>query len=164
MIHQSSWHQRTNYVAVKMLPNCLNFCLSKWNLLALIEYLLAETKKFAKAWRTHRAVKLDDQNASPDKESTDGKESSEVCNNNINRILSDYTLQDDQDHDPKWKTILKSLAYLLFGVAMVTIFSNPMVDALSSLTSKDNTKFYSTSGRHGQYIPIPGMFKMCIIV
>ena len=39
----------------------------------------------------------------------------------------------------------------------MTIFSNPMVDALTSLTSKDNTKFYSSSGKHGQYVPIPGL-------
>ena len=56
---------------------------------------------------------------------------------------------------------MKSFLFLSIGVALVTIFSNPMVDALTSLTDPDNRKYHSFSGSDiGQYIPIPGMIIM----
>lgn len=44
----------------------------------------------------------------------------------------------------------------MVGVVLVTIFSDPMVDALTSIASKKNNSFRTTSGKHGQHIPIPG--------
>lgn len=65
-------------------------------------------------------------------------------------------LQGDHEHEPKWKICLKSLCFLIFGVAAVTIFSDPMVDALTALADPDNSKHQLESGKKGQHIPIPG--------
>lgn len=43
------------------------------------------------------------------------------------------------------------------GVVLVTIFSNPMVDALTSLTDPKNNKLLDAFSKHGQHIPIPGI-------
>ena len=40
----------------------------------------------------------------------------------------------------------------------VTIFSDPMVNALTSLANKDNPNFYNMQLTRGQYIPIPGRY------
>lgn len=57
----------------------------------------------------------------------------------------------------RWKVLLKSCVFLLSGVGLVTIFSDPMVDSLTSLTDSTNNDFLSSNGRHGQHIPIPGL-------
>ena len=48
----------------------------------------------------------------------------------------------------------------------VTLFSDPMVDALSRLVDKDNRNYYFIDGsgkkKHGQYIPIPGIYILLI--
>ena len=40
----------------------------------------------------------------------------------------------------------------------VTIFSDPMVNALTSLANKNNPNFYNMQLTRGQYVPIPGRY------
>jgi Ca2+/Na+ antiporter len=61
------------------------------------------------------------------------------------------SLQDEEE--PKWKIALKSSSLLVFGVGMVTFFSDPMCDALTALTNQNNA----------QYIPI-GSFYVSFVV
>lgn len=56
----------------------------------------------------------------------------------------------------KFIIVTKSVIFLVVGVVLVTVFSNPMVDALTSLTDKTNNHLHSS--KHGQHIPIPGMY------
>jgi hypothetical protein len=55
--------------------------------------------------------------------------------------------------------LLKSVAYLTVGVIMVTVFSDPMVSALTALTEKNNANYNGESStfHKGQYIPIGGL-------
>ena len=46
----------------------------------------------------------------------------------------------------------------VFHIIQVTVFSDPMVNALSALTDSENNK-YHLKGARGQYIPIGGMVK-----
>ena len=64
--------------------------------------------------------------------------------------------------ESKLKIFFKSSFYLIVGVAFVTIFSNPMVDALTFLTSTEN-KVFTDGSKHGQYIPIPGSFIVSLV-
>ena len=50
--------------------------------------------------------------------------------------------------EPKWKVSLKCALQLIVGVGLVTLFSDPMVDALTDLTDT------SHKGRNGSHIPI----------
>ena len=74
-------------------------------------------------------------------------------------LVHDLLLQ-DQSSLSKLKVLLKSLVFLFVGVALVTVFSNPMVDSLTSLTNSDNKKYFVNT-KYGQYIPIPGTFFFC---
>ena len=55
-------------------------------------------------------------------------------------------------------TSTHTYAYTSYTYAynQVTIFSDPMVNALTSLASPNNKQFYNTQLTRGQYIPIPG--------
>lgn len=43
-------------------------------------------------------------------------------------------------------------------MAAVTIFSDPMVDSLTSIADKENEDYSTYDGKHGQHIPIPGEY------
>ena len=49
----------------------------------------------------------------------------------------------------------------IFHIIQVTIFSDPMVNALLALADSENKKYYHYGGvfTRGQYIPIGGMVK-----
>ena len=65
----------------------------------------------------------------------------------------------EENDDPKWLIFLKSLFYLVVGVVLVTVFSDPMVDVLTAITNLDNKNYIQeSSGKRGQAIPIPGTF------
>jgi Ca2+/Na+ antiporter len=61
--------------------------------------------------------------------------------------------------------LLKSVAYLTVGVIMVTVFSDPMVSALTALTEKNNANYNGESStfHKGQYIPI-GVFYISFVI
>jgi len=52
------------------------------------------------------------------------------------------------EQEPKWKIAIKCTLQLIFGVGLVTLFSDPMVDALTDLTNP------GYKGRNGSHIPI----------
>jgi hypothetical protein len=65
--------------------------------------------------------------------------------------------KEKNEEDPKWLIAVKSAVYLIVGVGMVTVFSDPMVSALAALTDQQNTKYVSPGSgpfTKGQHIPI----------
>ena len=64
--------------------------------------------------------------------------------------------------EPKWKILIKSLFFLIVGVVVVTVFSDPMVDVLTALTNADNAKYQlPDKSKVGQYVGIPGGCGVC---
>ena len=67
--------------------------------------------------------------------------------------------KEEENEDPKWLIFLKSSFYLVVGVVLVTVFSDPMVDVLTAITNLDNKNYIQeSSGKRGQAIPIPGIY------
>ena len=65
----------------------------------------------------------------------------------------------EEKEDPKWLIFLKSSFLLVVGVVLVTVFSDPMVDVLTAITTKENKDYFQESSqKRGQYIPIPGRY------
>ncbi|CAI7993139.1 Sodium/calcium exchanger NCL1 [Geodia barretti] len=114
--------------------------------------LLSATKQkqFLGAWRNYRSGAAAENNG-------DDSENGKKENGTEDKEAS-------AEH-PKWMILLKSVAYLTVGVIMVTVFSDPMVSALTALTEKNNANYNGKSGifRKGQYIPI-GVFYISFVI
>lgn len=102
-------------------------------------------KKYAKAWQMHRATR-----------SPDGGEAAEATDKGEEK--------EEENEDPKWLIFLKSSFYLVVGVVLVTVFSDPMVDVLTAITNLDNKNYIQeSSGKRGQAIPIPVFYVSFVI-
>jgi Ca2+/Na+ antiporter len=114
--------------------------------------LLSATKQkqFLGAWRNYRSGAAAENNGD---DSEKGKKESGTEH------------KEGSAEDPKWMILLKSVAYLTVGVIMVTVFSDPMVSALTALTEKNNANYNGESStfHKGQYIPI-GVFYISFVI
>lgn len=110
-------------------------------------------KKYFKVWKVHKRQEEEENEVNDDVEKKPSNENSSE--------------EDKEVEEPKWKIALKSILLLVVGVGLVTIFSDPMVDALSRLVDKDNRNYYFIDGsgkkKYGQYIPIPVFYLSFII-
>lgn len=104
----------------------------------------ADTKKFANIWKNHRSTKTSEEGIEES-----GSTSEETSNSNVVHT--------------KAIALVKSIFLLVFGVGLVTIFSDPMVDSLTYLTDSSSKNYYNSDDKHGQYIPIP-VFYISFIV
>ena len=57
-----------------------------------------------------------------------------VCVQHVSVFTCAHTTLFPFQQEPKWKVIIKCALQLIIGVGMVTLFSDPMVDALTDLT------------------------------
>lgn len=46
-------------------------------------------------------------------------------------------VEEVEEEEPFWKTLSWSIGYMLFGAALVTVFSDPMVDVINDFASKE---------------------------
>ncbi|XP_003386706.1 PREDICTED: uncharacterized protein LOC100632705 [Amphimedon queenslandica] len=108
-------------------------------------------KKYFSAWKVH---KKEEEGATPT--------ASPAAEDEV-----DTKGDHEEGEEPKWKIGLWSAAYLIVGVGLVTIFSDPMVDALTRLVNKENENYsYTKDDGHkvqGQYIPIPVFYLSFVI-
>ncbi|XP_064385229.1 uncharacterized protein LOC135334107 [Halichondria panicea] len=105
-------------------------------------------RKYAKTWQMHRA------NKEAVKEETDAETHKPENKEDVH----------EEKEDPKWLILIKSLFFLIFGVVMVTVFSDPMVNVLTALTDKTNAEYQNEEGsKFGQYIPIPVFYVSFVV-
>jgi Ca2+/Na+ antiporter len=106
-------------------------------------------KKYFGAWKIHKK----------DSEATLPKPEEPV-----NKIEEE---EEEEVEEPKWKIAIWSAVYLIVGVALVTIFSDPMVDTLTRMVDPRNYNyyFYNSDGTitRGQYINIPVFYLSFVI-
>jgi len=65
--------------------------------------------------------------------------------------------KEDEEERPSWKIALESISTMLFGLALVSVFSDPMCDVLSALT---DTRF---TGSNGSHIPVAPFYVSFIV-
>lgn len=97
------------------------------------------SKKYFKAWHMKKGMK-----PSAD-EAVDNDESKILIENTPTNYGSEQEISESEEKEEetsKWKTGLKSAAMLVVGVAMVSIFSDPMCEALDALTNEKNKPHY----------------------
>eukprot|EP00794_Sanderia_malayensis_P001415 gene1415-1567_t len=101
------------------------------------------SKKYFKAWHMKKSMKPiagEAAKGSADPESQVLIKEDDVQEGPRPEVESDET--EKEEEESKWKIGLKSAVMLTVGVAMVSIFSDPMCDALDALTNKKNHPHY----------------------
>eukprot|EP00731_Ephydatia_muelleri_P014631 Em0008g351a len=114
-------------------------------------------KKYFKAWRAGVGTKQENEPLIAAEAPTEKEESPDSS-----KGVGPAKKEEGND-EPKWKLALKSVALLVSGVAAVTIFSDPMVGALTSLVDPTHKNATDTSNDRGQYIPIPVFYLSFVI-
>ncbi|XP_065890045.1 uncharacterized protein [Dysidea avara] len=80
--------------------------------------------------------------------------------------------EEEESEEPRWKVAIKCAIQLILGVGMVTLFSDPMVDALTDLTDDTHKKHHFHPSKthspyavidYGSHIPI-GTFYISFVV
>ncbi len=75
----------------------------------------------------------------------------------ISRSSSLFRGHEGPENAPTWKVASKAFGLLVFGVGLVSVFSDPMCDVLSELTNPSNT------GDRGSHIPVPPFYVSFIV-
>ncbi|XP_065062222.1 uncharacterized protein LOC135689048 [Rhopilema esculentum] len=97
------------------------------------------SKKYFKAWHMKKGIKKMGASNEEDEEETKAMiQKPEV----VSPEPVERETEEEEEEESKVKIGLKSAGMLLFGVAMVSIFSDPMCDALDALTNKKNDPHY----------------------
>lgn len=99
------------------------------------------SKKYFKAWHLKKGTKKEDDDADGDEKESKALIAKDEEKEEESEIAA-KTQAKEEEEESKTKIAMKSSAMLFFGVALVSLFSDPMCDALDALTNKKNAPHY----------------------
>jgi len=115
----------------------------------------AVSKKYFKAWHAKKGMKA---LLKKNEENSNSADESEPFEDGEKPLLSGEKIEEEiekEGEESKLKIACKSAGMLIAGVAIVTIFADPMCDVLTSLTNPKNKSYIPISAFYVSFVVTP---------